>query len=72
MLKIGSTNEPKKLVAQINADSMKLIKTDDVRNRFQQGGAEPTPSNSEEFLRIQQAEYQRVARIIKDLGIKPQ
>ena len=43
-----------------------------IRTRFQQGGADATPSTPEEFYRIQRAEYQRVGKIIKDLGIKPQ
>ena len=51
---------------------MKLLKTDDVKNRYQQQGAEATPSTPEEFLKIQRAEFQRVAKIVKEIGIKPQ
>ncbi len=69
---LGPAAMPKKLIAQVNIDSMKLIRTEDIKNRFQQGGAEPTPSSPEEFYKVQQAEYQRVGKIIKDLGVKPQ
>jgi tripartite-type tricarboxylate transporter receptor subunit TctC len=69
---LGPAALPKKLIAQINTDSMKLIRTDDIRTRFQQGGADATPSSPEEFYKLQQAEFQRVAKIVKEIGIKPQ
>ncbi len=69
---LGPAALPKKLIAQINADSMKLIRTDDIRTRFQQGGADATPSSPEEFYKLQQAEFQRVAKIVKEIGITPQ
>jgi tripartite-type tricarboxylate transporter receptor subunit TctC len=69
---LGPAGVSKKIVAQVNADSVRLLKTDELRNRFQQQGADATPSTPEEFYKIQQAEYQRVAKIVKDIGIKPQ
>ena len=69
---LGPAALPRKLVAQINADAMKLVRTEDLRTRFQQGGAEATPSTPEEFEKLQRAEFQRVAKIVKDVGIKPQ
>jgi hypothetical protein len=51
---------------------MKLIRTEDLRTRFQQGGADATPSSPEAFYKIQQEEFQRVSKIVKDLGLKPQ
>lgn len=69
---LGPAALPKKVIAQVNADSVKLLKTEDLRNRFQQQGAEATPSTPEEFHKIQQSEFQRVAKIVKDIGIKPQ
>jgi tripartite-type tricarboxylate transporter receptor subunit TctC len=69
---LGPAAMPKKLVAKISADSMKLVRTNDMRSRFEQGGAEATASTPEEFHKIQQAEFQRVSRIVKELGIKPQ
>lgn len=69
---LGPAALPKKVIAQVNADSVKLLKTEDLRNRFQQQGAEATPSTPEEFHKIQQSEFQRVAKIVKEIGIKPQ
>jgi len=69
---LGPAALPKKVVSQVNAESTRLLKTADLRNRFEQQGAEATASTPEEFLKIQQAEFQRVSRIVKEIGIKPQ
>jgi len=69
---LGPAALPKSLIAQINADTTKLLKSDDMKNRYQQQGAEATPSSPEEFLKIQREEFERVAKIVKELAIKPQ
>ena len=69
---LGPAALPKKIIAKVNADAVKLLKTDDLRNRFQQGGADATPSSPEEFYKVQEGEFQRVSKIVKALGIKPQ
>lgn len=69
---LGPAGVPKKIIAQVNADSVRLLKTDDLRNRYQQQGAEAASSTPEEFQKIQQSEYQRVGKIIRDIGLKPQ
>jgi tripartite-type tricarboxylate transporter receptor subunit TctC len=69
---LGPAGIPRAVVAKVNADTVKLLKTDEIRVRFQQGGAEPASSTPSEFEKIQQAEYARVKKIISDIGIKPQ
>jgi len=69
---LGPAALPKKLVTQINAETVKQLKTDDVKTRFQNGGADAASSTPEGFYKIQQAELERVRKVIKDIGIKPQ
>jgi tripartite-type tricarboxylate transporter receptor subunit TctC len=69
---LGPIALPKKLVAQINATTVKLLNTDDVKTRFQNGGADAASSTPEGFYKIQQTELERVRKVIKDIGIKPQ
>jgi len=69
---LGPAALPKNLIAQINAVAVKLLGTEDVKNRYLQQGAESTPGTPDEFLKIQRAEFQRVAKIVKEIGIKPQ
>jgi tripartite-type tricarboxylate transporter receptor subunit TctC len=69
---LGPVGLPKSIIGKINAETVKILKTEEVRNRYLQNGAEPAPSTPDEFLRVQLAELARVQKVIKDIGIKPQ
>ena len=68
---LGPARIPKKIIAKVNADTVKLLKTDDLKTRFQNGGADAATSTPEGFYKIQQAENERVKQIIRDIGLKP-
>jgi tripartite-type tricarboxylate transporter receptor subunit TctC len=69
---LGPAALPKKLVTQINAVAVKQLNTDDLKTRYQNGGADAASSTPEGFYKIQQAELARVSKVVKELGIKPQ
>jgi tripartite-type tricarboxylate transporter receptor subunit TctC len=68
---LGPARVSQKTVARINAETVKQLKTDDLRKRFQNGGADAAFSTPEEFYKIQLAEQVRVKKIIQDIGLKP-
>lgn len=68
---LGPSNIPRKIIAQVNAETVKQLKTDDLRTRFQNGGADAATSTPEGFYKIQQDENERVKKIIRDIGLKP-
>jgi len=68
---LGPSGVPGKTIARINAETVKQLKTDDLRKRFQNGGADAASSTPEEFYKIQVAEQVRVKKIIADIGLKP-
>jgi len=68
---LGPSNIPRKIIAQVNAETVKQLKTEDLRTRFQNGGADAATSTPEGFYKIQQDENERVKKIIKDIGLKP-
>ena len=69
---LGPSGIPRKIITQINAETVKQLKTEDLRTRFQNGGADAATSTPEGFYKIQQAENERVKKIIKDIDLKPQ
>ena len=69
---LGPAALPKATIARINADTVRLLGTEDMKTRFQSGGAEPASSTPEGFRKIQQEEFRRVEKIVKEIGIKPQ
>ncbi len=68
---LGPAGMPKQIITRINAETVKQLKTEDLKTRFQNGGADAASSTPEEFYKIQQAEQARVKRIIQDIGLKP-
>jgi tripartite-type tricarboxylate transporter receptor subunit TctC len=68
---LGPAGIPPKLIARINAETVKQLKTDDLKTRFQNGGADAISSTPEEFYKVQLAEQARVKKIIQDIGLKP-
>jgi tripartite-type tricarboxylate transporter receptor subunit TctC len=69
---LGPAGIPKPVVGRINAEMVKILKTEDVRNRYLQNGAEPAPTSPEGFQKVQLAEQARVRKVISDIGLKPQ
>jgi len=68
---LGPNGMPPKIIARINSETVKQLNTDDLKTRFQNGGADAATSTPEGFYRIQQAENERVKKIIKDIDLKP-
>lgn len=69
---LGPLGIPRARVAKINAETVQILKTEDVRSRYLQNGAEPSPTTPEAFYRVQAGEYERVKKVIKDIDLKPQ
>jgi tripartite-type tricarboxylate transporter receptor subunit TctC len=69
---VGPRNLPQAIVNRINGDSVKYLKTDEMRVRYQQNGADPAPSTPDEFYKLMAEEQTRVRTIIKNIGLKPQ
>jgi tripartite-type tricarboxylate transporter receptor subunit TctC len=69
---IGPRAVPPPIVSRINADAVKYLKTDEVRSRYQQGGADSAPSTPDEFRKLMLDEQARVKKIVQEIGLKPQ
>jgi tripartite-type tricarboxylate transporter receptor subunit TctC len=68
---LGPAGIPKKLITRVNADSVKHLASEDLKTRFQNGGAIASSSTPEGFQKIQASEQIRVKKIIQDIGLKP-
>jgi tripartite-type tricarboxylate transporter receptor subunit TctC len=69
---VGPRAMPAALVARINSETVRFLKTDEIRARYQQNGADPAPSTPEQFNTLMRDEQARVKKIIQDIGLKPQ
>ena len=62
---------PRAIIAQLNRDIVEILAEPGIRERFLAQGAEPASGTPEQFLKLQQDEYARVMKLVKELGIKP-
>ena len=69
---VGPRNVPAAIVTRINADSVKFLKTDEMKTRYQANGADPAPTSPQDFYKLMANEQQRVRTIIKNIGLKAQ
>lgn len=63
---------PPEIVARLNAELVKVLRTAEVGEQLARLGAVPVGDSPEQFGAFVKAESQRWGKIIKDLGIKPE
>ena len=54
-----------------NQDIVRILQQPEVKERFLRQGAEPVFGTPEQFLKLQQEEYVRIRKLVKDIGIEP-
>lgn len=68
---VAPAGTPKKIIARFNADTVQVLQEADTQERFLKQGAEPRSSSPEGFHKLQSDEYNRLAKLIKEIGMKP-
>jgi tripartite-type tricarboxylate transporter receptor subunit TctC len=68
---VAPSGVPKRTLDKLNADVARALKDAETRERFQKQGAEPSFGSPEHFHKLQTDEYARLAKLIKNIGMKP-
>ena len=61
---------PKEIVARLNAEITKILRTQEARDWFAEQGGEPVLETPEQFSAYIKAEYTRWGKLIREAGIK--
>jgi tripartite-type tricarboxylate transporter receptor subunit TctC len=69
---IGPRALPKRIIAQLNADTVRVLKEPATREKFALQGAEPGFGPPEHFEKMQRSEYAELGALIKEIGMKAQ
>jgi hypothetical protein len=69
---LGTAGLPKNIVGKINGNTDTFLRTDELRQRYEQNGAEPMPGTPAEFEKVQKTEFTRVKQVIEAIGLQPQ
>ncbi len=69
---LGPAGMPKVAVSKLNAALLKMLQTEEVRQRLITAGSEPLGSSPEQFAEFIRTEIPRWSKVIRDAGITPQ
>ena len=68
----GPAKMPTAVVARLNTEVARVLRTSEVKNVFEQDGAEPVGNSPEEFAAIVRSEIAKWTKVVKTAGIKPE
>lgn len=63
---------PKAVIDRLNAEIGKILGTDEMKKRFADFGAEPTPTTPEAFTALVKNEIAKWSKVVKTANIKPE
>ena len=70
---LAPAGTPRAIVTRLHGATVRALEDQDVKTRFINGGADPTPSRSpEEFAAFIRAEIGKWAKVIKEAGLRPE
>ena len=64
------TGTPKEITAKLNSELVRVLNTQEVKDRFAGLGVEAVPSTQTQFAQTINSEIAKFAKLIKDVGIK--
>jgi tripartite-type tricarboxylate transporter receptor subunit TctC len=69
---LAPAGTPPTIIARLNAEALRALKTDEMRERLAVDGAEPQGSTPEEFGALIRSELDKWTRVTRAAGIEPQ
>ena len=66
----GPAGMPAPIVARLNSELNKVLRTDDIKKRFAVDGAEPSGGTANDLASYIRNDYEKWGRVIKSIGIK--
>jgi tripartite-type tricarboxylate transporter receptor subunit TctC len=70
---LAPAGTPRKVIAQINADVVNVLRAPETKEKFARQGAELVDDTTPEaFAKLMKSEYTRYRKLIMDIGMKPQ
>ena len=69
---LAPAGTPQPVIARLNAEAARSLKSDEMRERLAADGAEPQGSTPEEFAALIKSELEKWGRVTRAAGIEPQ
>ena len=68
---LGPAGMPQPIIARLNTELVRILKTEDVKKRFATLGVDAANSTPEEFASLIRSEITKYAKLLKSVGIEP-
>jgi tripartite-type tricarboxylate transporter receptor subunit TctC len=69
---LAPAGTPREIVARLNAEAVRVLRSADVGDKLSSQGAEPAPGTPEEFTAFIRSEIDKWARVVKAARMKPE
>jgi tripartite-type tricarboxylate transporter receptor subunit TctC len=69
---LAPATTPRVIVERLNAEALKALASQEIKDKLSVLGAEPMPMSTAEFDAFLRAETARMAQVVKAAGIKAQ
>jgi tripartite-type tricarboxylate transporter receptor subunit TctC len=69
---LAPAGTPQPIIARLNAEALRALRSDEMRERLAVDGAEPQGSTPEEFGALIRGEIDKWTRVVRAAGIEPQ
>jgi len=63
------TGTPRAVVDRLNAEALRVVRSPEIRDRFNSSGAEPSPLATEEFTVFVKSEVEKWAKVVAATGM---
>ncbi len=68
---LAPAGTPKDIIARLNAEAIRALRSPEVAAKLSSQGAEPAPGSPEEFTAFIRGEIEKWAKVVKAAGMKP-
>jgi tripartite-type tricarboxylate transporter receptor subunit TctC len=68
---LAPAGTPKDVLARLNSEAVRALRSPDVAGKLSSQGAEPAPGSPEEFATFIRGEIEKWAKVVKAAGMKP-
>jgi tripartite-type tricarboxylate transporter receptor subunit TctC len=68
---LAPAGTPKNVLARLNSEAVRALRSPDVAGKLSSQGAEPAPGSPEEFATFIRGEIEKWAKVVKAAGMKP-
>jgi tripartite-type tricarboxylate transporter receptor subunit TctC len=67
---LGPAHMPSAIVARLNSETLKVLNSPEIRDRFLKAGVESAPSTPAQLIATRKADMARLGKVIREAGIK--